>query len=37
MGSVPTRVGTCQVPVSDYKRVKAELVEALTIKEPAYS
>ena len=36
-GGGHTRVGTCQVPVSDYKRVKAELLEALTAQEPAYS
>jgi len=36
-GGGHTRVGTCQVEVGDYKRVKAELIEALTAREPAYS
>jgi len=29
-GGGHTRVGTCQVPVSEYRRVKGELIEALT-------
>lgn len=36
-GGGHTRVGTCQVEVGEYQRVKAELIEALTSREPAYS
>ncbi len=33
-GGGHTRVGTCQVPVGEYRRVKEELLAALTAREP---
>ncbi len=35
-GGGHTRVGTCQVPVGDYRKIKDELIVALTATESAY-